>query len=48
MNALTRIMGLLLVCVGIQFIATGFLEGLTGDRVTEILRVWLVTLGQPE
>ena len=48
MNALTRIMGLLLVCVGIQFIATGFLEGLTGDRVTEILRDWLVTLGQPE
>jgi len=33
MNALTRIMGLLLVCIGIRFIATGFFEGLTDPVV---------------
>jgi len=48
MDALTRIMGLLLVCVGIQFVATGFIEGLTGDRVTGILRDWLMTLQATE
>ena len=48
MNALTRIMGLLLVCVGIQFVATGFLEGLTGERVTVMLREWLITLQATE
>ncbi len=48
MNALTRIMGLLLVCVGIQFVATGFLEGLTGERVTGMLREWLITLQPAE
>jgi len=33
MNAMTRIMGLILVCIGIQFVATGFIEGIAGDRV---------------
>lgn len=33
MNALTSIMGLLLVCIGISFIATGFFEGLTDQRI---------------
>jgi len=33
MNAMTRIMGLILVCIGIQFVATGLIEGLTGDTV---------------
>ena len=32
MNALTRIMGFLLICIGIEFIFTGFFEGLT-DQV---------------
>ncbi len=31
-NALTRVMGFLLVCIGIEFVATGFFEGLT-DQV---------------
>jgi multiple antibiotic resistance protein len=33
MNAMTRIMGLILVCIGIQFVSTGLIEGVTGDRV---------------
>jgi small neutral amino acid transporter SnatA (MarC family) len=33
MNAMTRIMGLILVCIGIQFVATGVIEGITGDRI---------------
>lgn len=33
MNALTRVMGFLLVCIGIQFIATGVFEGLTDQRI---------------
>jgi multiple antibiotic resistance protein len=33
MNALTRVMGLILVCVGIRFIATGFFEGLTDPAI---------------
>jgi multiple antibiotic resistance protein len=33
MDALTRVMGLLLVCIGIRFVATGLLEGLTDPRV---------------
>jgi len=35
MNAMTRIMGLILVCVGIQFVTTGVIEGLAGDRVMQ-------------
>ena len=37
MNAMTRIMGLILVCIGIQFVVTGVLEGLTGDRVMQAI-----------
>lgn len=33
MEALTRVMGFLLVCIGFQFVATGLFEGLTSDRV---------------
>jgi len=33
MSALTSIMGFLLICIGITFIATGFLEGLTRPEV---------------
>ena len=33
MNALTRVMGFLLVCIGIQFIATGVFEALTDQRI---------------
>ena len=32
-NALTSVMGFLLVCIGIQFIATGFFEGLTNPVI---------------
>ena len=45
MNALTRLMGLILVCIGITFMATGIVEGLTGDRMTGVLREWLDRLG---
>ena len=34
MDALTRVMGFLLICIGIQFVATGFMEGLTDQRIT--------------
>lgn len=33
MNALTRIMGFLLICISIEFIATGFFEGLTDQAI---------------
>ena len=33
MNALTRVMGFLLVCIGIQFVATGVFEGLSSPEV---------------
>ena len=33
MDALTRVMGLLLVCIGIRFVATGLIEGLIDPRV---------------
>jgi len=33
MNAMTRIMGMILVCIGIQFMCTGLIEGITSDRV---------------
>jgi multiple antibiotic resistance protein len=36
-TVLTRIMGLLLVGIGVQFLFTGFLEGLTGDAMVEAL-----------
>jgi len=37
MNAMTRIMGLILVCIGIQFVATGLIEGIAGDRVMQAI-----------
>ncbi len=33
MDALTRVMGLLLVCIGIRFVATGLIDGLTDPRI---------------
>ena len=33
MNALTRVMGFLLICIGIEFISTGFFEGLTDQLI---------------
>ena len=33
MDALTRVMGLLLVCIGIRFVATGFIDGFTDPRI---------------
>lgn len=32
MNALTRLMGFLLICIGVQFVLTGILEGITSDQ----------------
>lgn len=36
-NVLTRIMGLILVCVGIQFVANGFIELMTDEGIAKIL-----------
>ena len=36
-NALTRLMGLILVCIGVQFIATGVAEFLTAQSVVEMI-----------
>jgi multiple antibiotic resistance protein len=47
MQALTRMMGLLLVCIGIQFVITGILEGLTGEVMTALLRDWMDALRAP-
>jgi len=44
MNVLTRIMGLLLICIGITFIATGIVEGLTSEPMLGIERDWLENL----
>jgi multiple antibiotic resistance protein len=44
MNVVTRIMGLILICVGIRFIAVGILEGLTGELMISVLREWLDAL----
>lgn len=33
MDALTRVMGLLLVCIGIRFVATGLIDGLTDPSI---------------
>jgi multiple antibiotic resistance protein len=37
-NVLTRIMGLILVCVGIQFVANGFVELMSDEGIARILR----------
>ena len=44
MNVVTRLMGLVLVCIGIRFIAVGVIAGLTGELMTERLRDWLEQL----
>ena len=36
-HALTRLMGLLLVCIGVQFIATGVIELITAQNVVEMI-----------
>jgi len=36
-NALTRLMGLVLVCIGVQFIATGAIGLLTTEQVVEMI-----------
>ena len=41
MNVVTRLMGLVLICVGIRFIAVGFIEGLTGELMIGVWREWL-------
>ena len=40
MNVVTRLMGLVLICVGIRFVGVGLLEGLTGDLMLGVMRVW--------
>jgi multiple antibiotic resistance protein len=37
MTALTRLMGFILVCIGVQFVALGFLEAITTEKVVEAL-----------
>jgi len=41
MNVVTRVMGLILICIGIRFLATGFFEGLTSESVSDLLREWI-------
>lgn len=38
-NVLTRIMGLILVCIGIQFVANGFVELMASEGIGKILNV---------
>ena len=38
LNAMTKIMGFLILCVGVQFIIHGSLDILTGDEVLEFIR----------
>lgn len=40
MNVMTRMMGFLLVCIGVQFVLTGVVQGLTGDVMMGIIRDW--------
>ncbi len=44
MNALTRIMGLILVCIGISFVATGIVVGLTTEPMLSILQTFVADL----
>lgn len=41
MNVMTRMMGFLLVCIGVQFVATGTIEGLAGERMMQVLSDWV-------
>ncbi|MCG8375870.1 MAG: MarC family NAAT transporter [Chlorobiales bacterium] len=47
MTALTRLMGFLLVCIGIQFIALGLFEGVTSDAVVDTLLKAYQSTGNP-
>jgi multiple antibiotic resistance protein len=44
MNALTRIMGLILVCIGISFVTTGIIVGLTTEPMLSILQTFVADL----
>lgn len=44
MNALTRIMGLILICIGITFVTGGIVEGLTTGPMVSVLRDWIQAL----
>jgi len=46
MNALTRIMGLILVCIGISFVATGIVVGMTTEPMLGILQTLVEDLQQ--
>jgi len=46
MNALTRIMGLILVCIGISFVATGIVVGMTTEPMLSILQTLVADLQQ--
>jgi len=37
MNALTRLMGFILVCIGVQFVLRGFMEAVTYPAVVDAL-----------
>lgn len=41
MNVVTRLMGLVLICVGIRFVAVGLVEGLTGELMIGVMREWV-------
>lgn len=41
MNVVTRLMGLVLICIGIRFIAVGVIEGLTGELMIGVVREWI-------
>ncbi|MGD8808543.1 MAG: MarC family NAAT transporter [Gammaproteobacteria bacterium] len=44
MNALTRVMGLILVCIGITFVATGIVVGLTSEPMLSVLKLLIADL----
>ena len=37
MNVMTRIMGFLLICIGVQFVISGLLEGITSDQAMSLI-----------
>ncbi len=44
MQVLTRVMGLILICIGIRFVATGIVVGLTAEPMVEVLRTFISDL----
>jgi multiple antibiotic resistance protein len=44
MNVVTRLMGLILICIGIRFVVVGALEGLASEPMLEAIRAWLSAL----